>query len=280
MTALTPKNIIYLAGLPRSGSTLLAQVLGHHPDIYSPGHSSPLCAMLMSMRHHLSDNEFFLSQLDANFDRCYQQLLRAYRGFINGWFAETDRPWVVDKNRGWLQHIETVNHLDPDFRMVVCVRELGQIYGSIEAQHQKTLLIDFPDHLAHLSRYDRADKLFEANGVIGAPLRAIQSLKDIDRPLQQRLFYMVFEHLMQEPESVMQALWQWLGLPAAKLDWQNLKVSPHESDSHYRFKYRHQTYASLRSPPAHEIPPRIQSQIQQQYDWYYQTFYPGLMLQT
>ena len=45
----------------------------------------------MGLRHHLSDNEFFLSQLDVNFDRCYQQLLRAYRGFINGWFAETDR---------------------------------------------------------------------------------------------------------------------------------------------------------------------------------------------
>jgi sulfotransferase len=26
------------------------------------------------------------------------------------------------------------------------VRELGQIYGSIEAQHQKTILLDFIDH--------------------------------------------------------------------------------------------------------------------------------------
>lgn len=51
----------------------------------------------MGLRHHLSDNEFFLSQLDVNFDRCYQQLLRAYRGFINAWFAETDRPFDPPK---------------------------------------------------------------------------------------------------------------------------------------------------------------------------------------
>ncbi len=271
------KRIIYLTGLPRSGSTLLAQLLGHHPDIYSPGHSSPLCQTLMSLRHNLSDNEFFLSQLDVDFDRSYQRLLNAYRGFINGWFAETDRPCVVDKNRGWVQHIETVQHLDPNFRMVVCVRELGQIYGSIEAQHQKTLLVDFPDHLAYLSRYDRADKLFEASGVIGAPLRTIAALQDIESQLQERLFYVIFEHLMVEPDVVLQNLWQWLGLPAVQLDWQNLTVSPHESDSYYRFKYRHQTYPSLTSPTSHKIPERIQKQLQQQYDWFYRTFYPGII---
>ncbi|MBF2036393.1 MAG: sulfotransferase [Leptolyngbyaceae cyanobacterium T60_A2020_046] len=268
------KRILYVTGLPRSGSTLLCQLLDHHPDLYSLGHSSPLCPALMGLRHSLSDNNFLLSQLDVDFELGYDRLLNAYRGFINGWFAEADTLWVVDKNRGWLSAIETVHHLDPDFRMVVCVRELGQIYGSVEAQHQKTLLLDFPDHLANLSRYGRADKLFADGGVIGAPLRAIEALQEVNTSLQERLYYVVFEHLMTEPEAVMAGVYDWLGVKAAAFNPQNLTVKPHESDSYYRFKYRHRTYAKISPPAIHDIPPRIQRELQKNFGWYYQTFYP------
>lgn len=270
------KQLICLTGLPRSGSTLLCQLLGHHADIYSTGHSSPLCQTLTGLRHHLSDSDFLLSQLDVDFELTYQRLLNAFRGFFNGWCAETHQPWVVDKNRGWLQHIETVNHLDPNFRMLVCVRELGQVYGSVEAQHQKTLLLDFPDHLANLSRGDRAEKLLASEGIIGAPLRSIAALQDLDSQLQARLYYVVFEQLVTEPLVVMQGIYDWLGIPAAVFDPKNLMVKPHESDSHYRCKYLHNTHTQIQPPSPHLIPARIQSQIQEQFGWFYQTFYPGM----
>lgn len=270
-------QVIYLTGLPRSGSTLLCQLLAHHPDIHSPGHSSPLCQTLVGLRYSLSDSDFLLSQLDPDFDRAYQRLGCAFRGFINGWFAETEQRWVVDKNRGWLQHLELVNHLDPNFKMLVCIRELGQIYGSIEAQHQRTLLLDFPDHLANLSRYGRAEHLFGSSGVVGGALQSIADLQDIDSQLQQHLFYVIFEDLLSEPQRVMQSLLQWLGLPAIEWDFQNLTVCPHESDSYYRFKYPHQTYSALREPQPHLIPARIQAELQRQFPWFYQTFYPGLL---
>jgi hypothetical protein len=157
MTGALAKRIIYITGLPRAGSTLLCQLLGQHPAVYSTGHSSPLCHALERLRYQLSDDPFLLAQLDVDLELTHRRLLNAYRGFIEGWFAETELRWVVDKNRGWLNLIETVQLLDPDFKMLVCVRELSQIYGSIEAQHQKTLLLDFVDHLAGYSRYARAE---------------------------------------------------------------------------------------------------------------------------
>ena len=188
------KKILYVTGLPRAGSTLLCQILGHHPDIYSPVHSSPLCQTLIGLRHNLSDSEFLLAQMDKEFDLVYQRLINAFRGFINGWFEETEQAWVVDKNRGWLNHLEIVHLLDPNFRMLVCVRELGQIYGSIEAQHQKTLMLDFPDHLANLSKAARAKKLFAEEGVIGSCLQAMEGLQDIEEELQKHLSLL---HLVQ-----------------------------------------------------------------------------------
>jgi sulfotransferase len=269
------KKIIYVTGLPRSGSTLLCQLLGIHSHIYSTGHSSPLSQTLNQLRHNLSDNEFLLSQLDGDFDLAYQRLLNAYRGFIQGWFTETKKPWVVDKNRGWLNQLETVHLLDPDCKMLVCVREPTQIYGSIEAQHQKTLLLDFPDHLASLSRHARADKLFADDGVIGAPLKAIEATQDISESLQKRLYYVVFEHLIQDPIAVMQDIYRWLNIPAENFNPQCLPVKAPESDSHYRFKYSHQTRERISPPQAHIIPIRIEAEIQKMCTDFYQLFYPN-----
>ena len=271
------RRIAYVTGLPRAGSTLLCQLLGVHPDIYSIGHSSPLAHALQKLRYNLSDDPFLLAQMDVEFDVVYARLMRAYRGFMNGWFAEASEPLVVDKNRAWLGMVDTVHHLDPDFRMLVCVREPGQIYGSVEAQHQKTLLLDFPDHLAGHSRYTRADKLFKDSGVIGQPLRAIQALQDLAPELRQRLYFVVFERLMSDPHAVMQDLFKWLELPALELDLDELPTRPGESDSHYRFKYPHRTYAHIRKPERHAVPARIEQDIRKGFEWFYREFYPGLL---
>lgn len=270
------KSTLYVTGLPRSGSTLLCQLLGMHPDIYSIGHSSPLLSILQKLRHQLSDNEFLLSQLDNDFDLTYRRLINVNRSIMNGWFAETDKSYVVDKNRGWLMNIDMVNRLDPNFRMLVCVREPAQIYGSIEAQHQKTLLLDFPDHLASLSPHARADKLFSSEGVIGSPLKSIEALQDVPDEWQQRLFYVVFEHLIQEPQAVMQALYEWLNIAPSSINPEQLPVKPHESDSHYRFKYLHQTRAKISPSNRHSIPPRIEAEIKKQFHDFYRLLYPGL----
>jgi len=271
------KPLLCVTGLPRAGSTLLCQLLGIHPAIYSPGHSSPLCQALNQLRHNLSDNDFLLSQLDTDFNLIYQRLLNAFRGFVTGWFAETDKPWVVDKNRAWLNQLDMACLLSQDCRMLVCVRELGQIVGSIEAQHQKTLLLDFPDHLAVHSRYERADRLLAKDGVIGAPLRAIEAMQDMPTTMQQRTFYVIFEHLMQEPEAVLANICTWLGLPPAPIDWKKLPVRPSESDSHYRYKYPHAVRTELRPPATHPVPPRIQAELIKNFTWLYQTFYPALL---
>lgn len=270
------KSVLYVTGLPRSGSTLLCQLLDMHPEIHSDGHSSPLQGILQTLRHQISNNDFLLSQMDVDFDKGYKRLQNLNRGLMNGWFAGTDKEWVVDKNRGWLMHIDLVQALDPNFRMLVCIRDPAQIYGSIEARHQQTLLLDFPDNLASLTRYARADKLFSADGVIGAPLKAIEALQDIPKGLQDRLFYVVFEHLMQEPEKVLKSLYEWLQLPVPAFDPTKLPVKPHESDSYYRFKYPHKTRSQITPPATHDIPSRILSDIRDQFSGIYNIFYPGV----
>jgi sulfotransferase len=270
------KRIVYVTGLPRSGSTLLCQLLGQHPQIYSPGHSSPLSQVFNHLRTQLSDDPFLLSQLDVDFDLTYNRLLNAYRGFLDGWFAETDKPVVVDKNRSWLRMIDTVKTLDPDFRMLVCVRDLRQVFGSIEAQHQKTLLLDFPDHMAPHSAYERADALFGKEGVVGGPLKSIEYLlQDVDPKLREQVGFVAFEALTGDPTETMRLLYRWLDVEPMSFNPQQLTVTPHESDSYYRWKYRHNTHADIRPPALRAISPRIEQEILKNFAWFFEQFYAG-----
>lgn len=270
---MTP-HFVGVAGLPRSGSTLLCQLLGDHPLIHSEGHSSPLCSVLLRLRHGISDDEFFLSQLDVDFDRTYAHLKSATRGFVRNWYHDCTKPFVVDKNRGWLRNFEYLLAIEPEARLLVCLRELGQVYGSIEAQHQRTILIDFPDHTANHDRYNRADALFAKDGVIGNPLRAIEAVQDLAIPTQQRIHLVIFERLIRDPVAVMADVCEFLGVEAHRFDPKKLNVRPHESDSHYRHKYTHRQYAFIEPPTVHAIPARIQSEIEKTYAWYYDHFYP------
>ncbi|HEY2396619.1 MAG TPA: sulfotransferase [Rudaea sp.] len=267
-------RFVGVAGLPRSGSTLLCQLLGEHPQIHSEGHSSPLCSALLRLRHGISDDDFFLSQLDVDFDRGYAHLKSAMRGFVHGWYHDCTKVLVADKNRGWLRNFEYLLAVESAAKLVVCVRELGQVYGSIEAQHQRTILIDFPDHTANHDRYNRADVLFAKDGVIGNPLRALEAVQDLPIAIQQRIHLVTFERLMRDPLEAMADVYKFIGADAHRFDPKNLRVRPHESDSHYRHKYPHKQYASIEAPMPHAIPNRIQSEIEKTYAWYYDHFYP------
>lgn len=268
------KRMVCVSGLPRSGSTLMCQLLGHHPDAYSIIHSSPLCQILEKVRHAVSDNPFFLSQLDVDFESVNARLLNFYRGMLRSWFEETEKPVVVDKNRDWIRLIEMLHLLEPDFRMIVCIRDPKQVFGSIERQHQRTRLIDFPDHMAPHSALGRAKVLFKEDGVVGGPLRAIENMQDLeDEQLRSQMCYVSFESLAEEPKTTMDLLFRWLELEPVQIDYHNLTVKPTESDSYYRFKYPHTQFTSIKDARLHVIPERVSVYIDSQCGWFYESFY-------
>ncbi len=273
---MTP-NFVGVTGLPRSGSTLLCQMLAMHPEIRCENQSSPLCNVLLGIRRMASDDQFLLSQLDNRFDASYAQLKSAMTGFLRGWCdvdGESNERVAVDKNRAWLHCVELLLTLAPEAKLVVCVRELGQIYCSIEAQHQKTILLDFNDHLGDFDRFGRADILFAKDKAIGAPLISLHAVPDLPRAVQERLYFVRYEDLMAQPAACMSSIFKWLGVSALQIDPEALEIGIPESDSHYRMKYRHTQSNKITPPKRHVISPRIQAHIENAYAWFYQTYYP------
>jgi sulfotransferase len=270
----TVPNFVGVTGLPRAGSTLLCQLLAQHPDIHCSPRSSALCNMLLAIRRVVSDDSFFLSQLDLSFDEAYGQLAAAMEGFLRGWAGGSGKAVAVDKNRAWLHCIEMLLRIAPEAKMLVCIRDLGQIYGSIEARHQKTILVDFIDHLADYDRLGRADMLFAKDKVIGAPLVSLAAVQDLPDDVKARLFFVRFEDLVADPVACMERVHTWVGVRPMTIDPNKLAVGVSESDSHYRGKYPHRQSGKIAAPGRHILPPRTQALIEQAYGWFYKAYYP------
>lgn len=272
------KQIVYVAGLPRAGSTLICQLLGMHKDIYSTGLTSPLPNIIETIRQSLSNNNYHLSQFDVDFDLVYRRLFSSYRGFINGWFEETDKPIVVDKNRAWVSMLQTLFELDPDYKIILCVRDLVQLYGSIDDQHRKTILVSYSDPLTTNSSWYRADQAYSPSGVVGGPLRALENLQDIDGYYlaDKRIYFLKYEELVTNTSKELDKIATFLNISSFDIDLQNLEVKKHESDSHYRYKFRHNTYGSMKPIKLHKVPIRIATEIVQKFSWYFDYFYPGI----
>lgn len=275
------KQLIYVAGLPRSGSTLLCQMLDAHPDIFASGHSSPLASAIEIIRSKVGCDPFFLSQLDVDPDRGHERLRNAMRGFMDGWLSEEcECSHVVDKNRQWLSMIETLDVLDPDFKMIICIRNLADIFASIEAKHRSTILLPFPDDMTPNHIRGRAATLFGPGGVVGSSLASISNLEDIpNSSLSDKIFYVAYEALMQNPSHVMSEVYKFVGASDYCIDTNNLPIKTHESDSYYRMKYPHKTYKKIEPSfySAKEVSPRVLSEIINGHRWFYERFYPGIL---
>ncbi|MFB2934286.1 sulfotransferase [Aerosakkonemataceae cyanobacterium BLCC-F154] len=268
------RNFLYLTGLPGSGVGFLSQLLAQHPDIYSSNLPSPLGDILVNFRSFVSTNSQVANHLNQEFNLTMERSLLAMRGLINGWYSPIFQPWIVDIHPQWLQHLELIHLLDPNCRIVVCVRELGQVYAAIENQHQKTLLLDFPEKLAEMSRTERAQQLFAPQGAIGSFLKSLEQLQDLEESLEQQLFYVVYEHLMSDPNEVLTELVNWLNLAPISPDFTKINQElPNYSES--SGKYVEESYNPNQPLVYYTLPKRFEVTIKQNFGWFYRIFYPG-----
>jgi sulfotransferase len=114
-----------MAGLPRSGSTLLASILNQNPEIYVSA-QSPLPNMLGAAYNQYQSKE----NLDSSrFDDIYNVV----DNIIPLFYANHPEKYIVDKNFSWLDphpYLILENHLKNDIKVICPVRDILEILAS------------------------------------------------------------------------------------------------------------------------------------------------------
>lgn len=278
-------ELILLGGFPRSGSTLIANILAQHPQIYATA-SSPLQELICNLRKTWSNDLFVISQLDHDYDNLMIRFKNIIKGVCEGWmysekfnnftFNDQNNTFLtIDKNRAWMKHFEFIREVYPNIKMLITIREPIGIVQSIEKAHNKTRLLEYPDQTSADLVTNRISQMLDNKGVIGEPIQWLQNL-DFVPNIHNNVYIVRYEDIINDPVVVVNSIIQWLGMPEFVFNPGNIQQVTYENDGIFRFKYPHKIDLQIHQTEKYPLAPLLERQIFQNFQPFYQRFYPEI----
>lgn len=231
------KSFHTIAGLPRAGSTLLCQILNSNPKF----HVTPTSAtidMLRNMRSTFSHNPTYKSM---NRRPLFENFRRGLKGFLDGYFF--DKEVVFDKCRGWSNNIALLDSImgNNDTKIIWSYRDPVEVVGSIEAQYQKTILLENADEQVATGAFATLDRrigtYINGEGIISFPVEILRDA--LEMGYGDRIMFVKYIDLTNRTQEVMDAIHTFIGEEKYQYDLKNVKQTTYENDSTYNFKFLH-----------------------------------------
>jgi sulfotransferase len=242
------KRIYFLAGLPRSGSTLLANILAQHPQVYVTP-TSGIVDMLVQVRNAWDQNDAFQASERTLNEAIKERVLRA---MLEAYFAHTKKPICIDKNRFWAEFLEMAAALvggRERIKVIVTVRDLRDVLASFELLYRKTsafgqVQTDPAVALKFKTAQGRVETFIDAAQPVG---RAYLAVRDaMTRGWSDRMHFIDYEDLTRQPKQTLAALYSFLGESGHEHDFDRVEQSTFEDDFVYGFKDLHRIRPQVR----------------------------------
>lgn len=253
------KTYYFMAGLPRSGSTLLSSILNQNPRIYS-GPSSPVHGMMLGLETSMMTDELFLA---------YPKPLAANKiigSLIHNFYEDVTKPIIIDKNRAWVNRPHYITgYLNAQPKIICPMRNIDEILTSFITMCRRnpyngTNKINFIDKMLIQANIDLNDtercRALVGPGIIGQSYDAIRQLL-IDGK-SDMLHFVEYNDLIRTPKEVMRKLYAFLGEAQYEHDFTNIiNIHPEKDLDVYGFSDMHQVRPDLTrlSPDPQDILP-------------------------
>jgi sulfotransferase len=233
-----PQSPLYfVAGLPRSGSTLLMNLLGQNPAHHVTP-TSGLIELFVTVKNRWPE---FIEFKAEGLDTVKPRIAGALRGLLHGYFDRelTAGKTVFDKSRGWLQYIEPLEEvLERPVKLIVTVRDVRAIVASFEKLYrQRGLDYREPGNDAFFqcqTVQGRAEALLGPKSVLGLTIARLRDA--LARGVGDRLVLVPYRALTTQPQETLQLLHGVLGLSAFTYNPENVEQLTHEDDHFHGMK--------------------------------------------
>jgi sulfotransferase len=237
-----------VTGLPRSGSTLLCNILNQNPRCYASS-TSPLPGFLSGLIHAWSSSIEVKSLLHEHKDETENRIRACAEGLVNNWYSHKDEELIFDKSRLWTTSSLMLKSLYPNAKLIVCVRSLIDVFASIEKQYTKNPLLDDATNPTDKTIYTRADTMFSSDGLIGGPIIGIE---DLIRRDPDGVIFIMYESLVRQPDMIMEKLYAQLNEPLYDHDFDNVENTAEDPDGFYLHKFPHEGSGKVQPPAGDE----------------------------
>jgi sulfotransferase len=227
------KTLHYLAGLPRSGSTLLSSLLNQNPRFYS-GPSSPVVGIMMHLQTQLAQDELYRAFPKP------AQATELVSSIASHYYSDVAKPVVFDKNRSWTNNFGMITGFLNDNPKIICpVRDVAEILTSFITMHRRNPYevngrINFIDEMliksnVPLTDDNRCQFLAGSNGILGQSYIGMQQL--VMEGKQRFMHFVEYNDLMIRPQETMQAIYDFLEEPYFEHDFDNIQNVHREDDA-------------------------------------------------
>lgn len=267
------KEIFFQSSLPRAGSTLLQNIMGQNPDFYVTPTSGVL-ELLYASRLNFTNSPEFKAQDETLMKEGFLSYCKnGLFGFYNG---ITDKPYVIDKSRGWGIHYNFLNSFHPNPKIICMVRDLRSVYSSMEKNYRKNQHLD--SGIVNHSQMkgtttEKRVELWSASQPIGLAIERIFQM--IREGIHNNILFIRFEDLTNDPSFQMKRVYQFLNLPYFEHDFDNVEQITVEDDSVYGIYGDHKIRTKVQpiTEDYNEIlGSGISNHIVQNYKWFYDFF--------
>ena len=273
-------NFHMCGGLPRSGSTLLMNILQQNPGIFTTG----TCALYEILQEKIliksRYSETFQAMSSEQADKAMYGLVH---GATKGWFeALTDKPTVISKRHGW----SNLFHLFPQSKYICLVRDLRDVVESFENVNKKTLALHSYSNagtfIPAMHVHEKYKYYFEeANALSGNLYTEIPRLMEIFKQGSGKVIFIRYEDLTKEPLYILDKLYKFLNEKSFDHNLMNIAQSELVEHDHAYFRERtdHKTLPEFRyyTEPNRELPDTFHKRVVDENKWFYEAFYPEVL---
>jgi sulfotransferase len=213
------KTIHFVSGLPRAGSTLLMNLLAQNPRVHATA-TSGLHEIGYIARQFSVTEEFKTIPNPQDGETLFYDYVKG--GCENAFNRLTERPVVVDKCRSWVGHLDMLFAIWPDAKVLVPVRDMRGILASFE---KKWRMHPFPfTGVEKQSPQNWTTVEKRAQGWLNIPPLgiAVERLSDAVKRYKNKLHFVHFEDLTENPEETMKKIWNYLDETPFKHDFHNV----------------------------------------------------------
>ena len=224
------KKIIYLTGMPRAMTTLMANVLANNPNIEG-GETSPLLEYIYAARNNYTNTPETKSALTQ--EKMHKSFLAFCRSGMQGYANEMclDKDILLDKSRGWVHYAPFLWEIQPEAKIILMVRDLRSVLSSFEKKwRQNPSIIDVrdnPNQQQFITVEQRVNHWLN-DPPLGIALKRIYNA--IETGTIKNMLVVKAEQFCNRPQDVMKSVYSFIHESYYDLDYRNVEQKTIEND--------------------------------------------------
>lgn len=253
----------FIAGLPRSGSTLTAAILRQNPRFHA-GMSSPVAGLFEGVISQVSAGTELSTMVDQD------QRARILRGLFDSYYADHEQRVIFDTNRSWTAQLSALMKLFPKAKLICTVRNVAWVMDSLERQFREnafenTRLFNNPGERSTV--YTRVEALAGSNRLVGFPWHALREA--CYGEFADRLVLVDYDLLTARPADVTKLLYEFLGEAPFEHDFESVEYDAPAFDAQLGLDGLHRVHKRVEPRPRETIlPPDLFERYSQLSFWH------------